>query len=134
MGAVERWTFGVEPLPQTERAATRLRSVTDRLLAMEAEHPAVERLIADLERADAELATLIAIKRIDDYKRSLRLRNVRGIDAPGTYGWILHQQRKNLGRTDGARFDELLASAALSDLATSALRDEQTPTTEAVPA
>ena len=83
---------------------------------------------------DAELATLIAIKRIDDYKRSLRLRNVRGIDAPGTYGWILHQQRKNLGRTDGARFDELLASAALADLATSAVRDEQTPTTEAVPA
>ncbi|GAA2230999.1 glutamate synthase-related protein [Herbiconiux moechotypicola] len=66
---------------------------------------------------DDELATLIAMKRLDDYKRALALRNVLGMDAPGTYGWILHQQAKNAGRLRQARFDELLASAALDDLA-----------------
>jgi glutamate synthase (NADPH) large chain len=77
-----------------------------------------------LERfEDAELATLIATKRIDDYKRSLALRNVRGIDAPGTYGWILHQQRRNAGRWEGARFDELLATAAMGDLADAMIRE-----------
>jgi glutamate synthase (NADPH/NADH) large chain len=71
-----------------------------------------------LERFDdAELAALIAAKRLDDYKRSLELRNVRGIDAPGTYGWILHQDRKNRGRADLSRFDEVIATASLDDLA-----------------
>ncbi|KAB1655963.1 glutamate synthase large subunit [Pseudoclavibacter chungangensis] len=67
---------------------------------------------------DAELAGFIAAKRLDDYKRSLALRNVRGIDAPGTYGWILHQDRKNAALTREARFDELIATSALDDLAT----------------
>ncbi|WP_420112518.1 glutamate synthase-related protein [Pseudactinotalea sp.] len=67
---------------------------------------------------DHELATLVAGKRLDDYRRSLQLRNVRGIDAPGTYGWILYQQRKNDRRSRTARFDEMLARAALGDLAT----------------
>ena len=46
---------------------------------------------------DAELAAQIATKRLADYEQSLERRNVRGMDAPGTYGWILHQQRKNAG-------------------------------------
>ncbi|GAB2607259.1 hypothetical protein GCM10027067_18440 [Pseudactinotalea suaedae] len=66
---------------------------------------------------DHELATLVAAKRLDDYRRSLQLRNVRGIDAPGTYGWILYQQSKNSRRARAARFDEMLATAALDDLA-----------------
>lgn len=44
---------------------------------------------------DAELAALIAAKRLGDYKASLERRNVRSIDAPATYGWILYQNRKN---------------------------------------
>ncbi|MGW1321054.1 glutamate synthase-related protein [Streptomyces antibioticus] len=66
---------------------------------------------------DGELATLIAIKRLDDYKSALRQRNNLSVDAPGTYGWILHQNAKNAGRVRAARFDELLATAALDDIA-----------------
>ncbi|MDF1488894.1 glutamate synthase-related protein [Tessaracoccus caeni] len=71
---------------------------------------------------DTELATLVSIRRLADYTRSLELRNVRGMDAPGTYGWILHQQIKNAARSDSARFDELLAQSALDDLAAGAAR------------
>ncbi len=71
---------------------------------------------------DAELATLISARRLTDYTRSLELRNVRGMDAPGTYGWILHQRARNEDRTDRARFDRLLAEAALDDLAADAVR------------
>ena len=71
-----------------------------------------------LERFDdAELAAQIAMKRLGDYQRSLQLRNVRGMDAPGTYGWILHQQQKNASWLDRSQFDELLVTAALDDLA-----------------
>ncbi|MFT4217498.1 MAG: glutamate synthase-related protein [Micropruina sp.] len=71
---------------------------------------------------DAELATLISARRLSDYTRSLELRNVRGMDAPGTYGWILHQRARNEARTDRARFDRLLAEAAMDDLAADAVR------------
>lgn len=71
-----------------------------------------------LERfADDELATLIAVKRLDDHKRALTQRNNRSMDAPGTSGWIMHQNAKNDGRIRAARFDELLATAALEDIA-----------------
>ena len=66
---------------------------------------------------DSELAALIARKRLEDYQRSLQLRNVRGMDAPGTYGWILHQQQKNASLLGRAAFDEMLVGAALDDLA-----------------
>ncbi|MDX3643472.1 glutamate synthase-related protein [Streptomyces sp. MB09-02B] len=66
---------------------------------------------------DGELATLIAILRLDDYKRALKQRNNLSVDAPGTSGWIVHQTTKNAGRIRAARFDELLANAALDDIA-----------------
>ena len=75
---------------------------------------------------DDELATLIAIKRLDDYKRALKQRNNLSVDAPGTYGWIIHQTIKNAGRVRAARFDELLANAALEDIASR--RAPQAPT------
>ncbi|MGW0708234.1 glutamate synthase-related protein [Streptomyces sp. NPDC002643] len=78
---------------------------------------------------DEELATLIAIKRLDDYKSALRQRNNLSVDAPGTYGWILHQTIKNAGRARAARFDELLATAALDDLADIAARHSHIPQT-----
>jgi len=78
----------------------------------------VKYLRSTLEKfADDELATLIAIKRLDDYKRALTQRNNRSMDAPGTTGWIMHQNAKNDGRVRAARFDELLANAALEDIA-----------------
>lgn len=55
----ERWTFGVEPLPQTEQAADLLRRVTGLLQALEGEEPAVDELIVDLQRAAAALAERI---------------------------------------------------------------------------
>ncbi|MGV9310669.1 glutamate synthase-related protein [Streptomyces sp. NPDC003691] len=78
----------------------------------------VKYLRGTLERFDdGELATLIAVKRLDDYKSALRQRNNLSVDAPGTYGWITHQNTKNAGRVRAARFDELLATAALDDIA-----------------
>ncbi|MFE0424224.1 glutamate synthase-related protein, partial [Streptomyces sp. NPDC058953] len=107
-----------------------------RHLVLTEDHAVKQRVVkylrGTLERfADDELATLIAIKRLDDYKRALRQRNNASMDAPGTYGWILHQNTKNAGRVRAARFDELLATAALEDIA--ARRSPQTPT-EAVTA
>ncbi|MGN8049034.1 glutamate synthase-related protein [Curtobacterium sp. 22159] len=67
--------------------------------------------------ADDELATLIAVKRLADSKRALAQRNNRSMDAPGTTGWIMHQNAKNDGRLRAARFDERLANAALEDIA-----------------
>lgn len=53
------WTFGVEPLAQTESAAALLRRVTGLVLAAEGEEPAVERLIEDLRRAEEALAARV---------------------------------------------------------------------------
>ncbi|MCY1696348.1 glutamate synthase-related protein [Curtobacterium sp. SL109] len=78
----------------------------------------VKYLRGTLERfTDDQLATLIAVKRLDDHKRALTQRNNRSMDAPGTTGWIMHQNAKNDGRLHEARFDELLATAALEDIA-----------------
>lgn len=53
------WTFGAEPRPQTTVAAGLLRRVTSLLQALEDEEPAVDRLIADLEQAEAALSHLV---------------------------------------------------------------------------
>jgi glutamate synthase (NADPH/NADH) large chain len=66
---------------------------------------------------DAGLATLVAHKRLSDFKRALSMRNILSMDSPGTYSWILHQDRKNrnaLGEIPS--FDELFAQNALPDL------------------
>lgn len=65
----------------------------------------------------AELAAMIAGKRLNDFKEALSLRNILSMDSPATYGWILHQQQKNkaaLGRIPS--FEELFANNALSDI------------------
>ncbi|MFE3837390.1 glutamate synthase-related protein [Pseudogemmobacter sonorensis] len=67
--------------------------------------------------ADPELAAMVAAKRLADYKEALSLRNILSMDSPGTYGWILHQDRKNraiLGAIPS--FDALFAANALQDL------------------
>ena len=51
----QRWTFGAEPLPQTMTAAALLRQVTNIVLALEDHDPEVDRLIADLRRAEYRL-------------------------------------------------------------------------------
>ncbi|MEM9497770.1 MAG: glutamate synthase-related protein, partial [Pseudomonadota bacterium] len=67
---------------------------------------------------DPSLATLVAHKRLSDFKRALSLRNILSMDSPGTYAWILHQSAKNrsaLGEIPS--FDELFAKNALPDVA-----------------
>ena len=66
---------------------------------------------------DAGLATLVAEKRLTDFKLALSLRNILSMDSPGTYGWILHQNAKNrdaLGNIPS--FDELFAQNAIPDV------------------
>lgn len=63
---------------------------------------------------------LIADKRITDYKAALAQRNVRSTDSLGTYGWILHQDAKNLlsmGRLPSA--EELFAHKVIPVVVTS---------------
>jgi acyl-coenzyme A thioesterase PaaI-like protein len=57
--AAERWTFGVEPLPQTVEVAGLLRRVTDLVVALEHEDGEVDRLIAELRTAEARLASRV---------------------------------------------------------------------------
>lgn len=53
-----RWVFGTDPLPQTVRAASLLRRVTNLVVALEDEEEAVDRLLHDLERAERDLTEL----------------------------------------------------------------------------
>jgi hypothetical protein len=55
---VTRWTFGVEPLPESREVASLLRSVAGLVLSIEAPHPALERLAAALREAERELAEI----------------------------------------------------------------------------
>ncbi len=55
----DRWGFGVDPLPQTMRAAALLRRVTVLAAALEQEDEALERMIGDLERAEAALSQVV---------------------------------------------------------------------------
>ncbi|WP_440712258.1 glutamate synthase-related protein [Gordonia sp. FQ] len=64
------------------------------------------------------LAALIGAKRVTDYKQALALRNVRSMDAPATYGWLLLQDARNrevLGELTS--FAELFATRAVPDIA-----------------
>ncbi len=67
--------------------------------------------------SDADLAVLVADKRLSDYKAALSLRNIRAMDSPGTYGWIIRQTRKNreaIGHMPG--YEELFARTSVSDV------------------
>jgi len=67
---------------------------------------------------DDALASLVADKRLIDYKEALARRNPLSMDSPATYGWILHQaacNRANLGRMPS--YEELFARSALPELA-----------------
>ncbi|ROZ88911.1 glutamate synthase-related protein [Gordonia sp. OPL2] len=78
-----------------------------------------------------QLAALIAAKRVDDYKSALAQRNVWSMDAPGTYGWILLQDRKNREKLGGLPgFDELFAAAAVPDVAAGLRSSIDTDTTK----
>jgi hypothetical protein len=54
-----RWKFGIEPLPQFLDFASLVRSVTGLVLSLETPHAALERLIATLRGAEAELRRIV---------------------------------------------------------------------------
>ena len=65
----------------------------------------------------SELAAMIAVKRLADFKEALNLRNILSMDSLATYGWILYQGSKNraaLGTIPS--FEELFAFNALSEM------------------
>jgi glutamate synthase (NADPH/NADH) large chain len=67
--------------------------------------------------SDGELATLVASKRLNDFKQALSLRNILSMDSPGTYGWILHQNMKNRAALGGVpNFDALFVENAIPDV------------------
>ena len=59
----ERWTFGLEPLPQQTELAPLLRRVQGLALALDGEDAAVDELIDALRTAEAELAARVAENR-----------------------------------------------------------------------
>ncbi|MGJ6123569.1 glutamate synthase-related protein [Mycolicibacterium sp. Y3] len=77
---------------------------------------------------DEELAVLIAKKRITDYKDALTQRNVLSTDSLGTFGWILHQDTKNVERMGRLpSFEELFAAHTVPEVAASLPILEVTP-------
>ncbi|WP_241387188.1 glutamate synthase-related protein [Rhodococcus sp. CH91] len=105
--------------PAVQKAARNLLLTEDFFLVAKLERYA---LAAIADHTDEQLAALVADKRLNDYKQALALRNVRSVDAPGTYGWILLQSRKNLdaaGRLPG--YEELFARNAVPSVLASTM-------------
>ncbi|MFN3002125.1 glutamate synthase-related protein [Mycolicibacterium wolinskyi] len=70
--------------------------------------------------SDEDLAVLIANKRITDYKQALAQRNVLSTDSLGTYGWIMHQDAKNIDKIGRLpSFEELFAHQVMPVIAAS---------------
>jgi len=68
-----RWTFGVEPLPETLDAARLLRRISDLLLSMEGPDDEVDRLIEQLRAVEERLAERVptdARPRIGEFTES----------------------------------------------------------------
>ncbi|MEL6436600.1 MAG: glutamate synthase-related protein, partial [Pseudomonadota bacterium] len=73
------------------------------------------------EYGEKELAVMVSAKRLADFKQALSLRNILSMDSPGTYGWIMHQDAKNIeaiGRIPS--FEELFSKHAMTELAPAA--------------
>ncbi|MFP5023311.1 glutamate synthase-related protein [Pseudonocardia phyllosphaerae] len=100
----------------------RRRGTTARHLLLVEDHAVRARLVRYARDAlagydDAQLAVLVSDKRVGDLKAALARRDVTGTDSPGTFGWILAQDRANterLGRLPGV--EELFAAQAAPDL------------------
>ncbi len=69
--------------PAVQKAARNLLLTEDFFLINKLERYALEAISG---HTDTQLAALVADKRLTDYTQALALRNVRSVDAPGTYG------------------------------------------------
>ena len=68
------------------------------------------------EYDDLQLASLVAHKRLTDFKDALARRNVRSIDSYATYGWIICQDAKNADRLGEVPcFEALFAGQVVPD-------------------
>jgi len=68
--------------------------------------------------SEKHLAAMIASKRIEDFKETLSIRNTLSMDSPSTYGWILHQARKNERILEKIPcFEELFAKKSINTIA-----------------
>ncbi len=111
--AASRLKRGVDH-PETRKAAKNLILTEDFAL--------LSRLLkrgreAVQDYSDQELSALVAAKRLGDYKQALSLRNILSMDSPGTYGWIMDQDRRNrraLGQIPS--FEALYARNSLNDI------------------
>ncbi|MEM1232134.1 MAG: glutamate synthase large subunit, partial [Pseudomonadota bacterium] len=113
-------------LIRKHNGAVRDRDILDRLarnLILTEDHALMSALArharAALDHYDShQLAVLLSHKRLGDFKQALQRRNVRSMDSPATYGWILTQDRRNreaIGRIPS--FEELFAGHALLERA-----------------
>ncbi len=112
--AIKRAGKGADQIARDKAARNLILTEDFGLMAALAKH--AKQAVSDYD--DAGLATLVADKRLRDFKTALSMRNILNMDSPGTYSWILHQDRKNrasLGTIPS--FDELFAQNALPDLA-----------------
>ena len=95
--------------------AARMLIVTEDFALMTALAKHAQKALDDYD--DAGLAILVSNKRLNDFKRALSLRNILSMDSPGTYAWILHQDRKNRAALGGIpSFDALFSQNALPDV------------------
>lgn len=74
---------------------------------------------------DAQLATLMAEKRLNDYKTALMLRDVQSIYSIGSTAWIIEQDKLNRKALDGVpSIDKNLASLESLAIVTDMLENE----------
>lgn len=95
--------------------ATRNLVLTEDFSLMSALLKHARTVIADY--SDEELAIMVSNKRLNDFKEALSLRNILSMDSPGTYGWILHLDRKNAeAMGEIPSFDMLFAGKKIPEL------------------
>jgi glutamate synthase (NADPH/NADH) large chain len=76
---------------------------------------------------DAQLAALIAAKRLNDYKTTLKLRDVQSIYSIGSTAWIIQQDRINHEALEGVpAVDNNLASLESLEIVKQMLESEST--------
>ena len=73
---------------------------------------------------DTELAVLVANKRVNDFKRSLRLRVTSDMDSLATQAWIEHQDLRNEGALEKIpNFEELFAQKSIPEVLERSVKD-----------